>query len=149
MKCTTALLGEDFVGGSIVKTFARSVVEQVLGTSDFVTADLVEVRTLGKELTGQAVGIFVGPFLPRSVGIGKKHFHVQRAFKLLVLCELAPVVQGHGLTQLGRDWLQPAAHGWTHFLRVLAGDGEQRQVSALTFDQTDQRAAVASRASHE
>ena len=55
----------------MLETLSGSVVEYVLGTSHFIAADLVEVRGLGEELTGQAVGVFVRQPAGNKLPVGR------------------------------------------------------------------------------
>ena len=64
---------EDFAGGLIVETFSGSVVELGGGPGQIVTADAVEVGSLGTVLPQQTVGMFVRAALPGFAWLGEEH----------------------------------------------------------------------------
>ena len=50
-----------------------------------------------------AVKVFVGPFLPRAVGIAEVDFDAQNGFKSLIKCEFFAFVDAHGLAHFGGE----------------------------------------------
>ena len=50
-----------------------------------------------------AVKVFVGPFLPRAVGIAEVDFDAQNGFKSLIKSEFFALVDAHGLAHFGGE----------------------------------------------
>ena len=62
-----------------------------------------QVRALGQILAEQAIGIFIGPPLPRAMRIGKEHLDGQPLGQLLLVRHLFPSIIDQRFPQRGGD----------------------------------------------
>jgi hypothetical protein len=62
-----------------------------------VLRDLGHAQSLGQVLTDEAIGVFVGPTLPRVMGCGEVETNVSGALDLRVAVKLSAIVGSDGL----------------------------------------------------
>ena len=63
--------------GFEAEDFARTVVECVLDGGELLMGDEAQIHALGEELSDEAIGVLVGPALPRTVRVAEEDVHVQ------------------------------------------------------------------------
>lgn len=87
-------LSKDLQGRGPLKTFSRSGVQPVGDGSQLVLRVPRQVRARGQILAQEAIGIFIGPSLPRAMRIGQKHLDGQPLGEPLMLSHLfAPIIR--------------------------------------------------------
>ena len=104
--------------------------------------DSGQIRSLGKELTDQAVGVFVRASLPRTVGIGK--IDLQRGFRRqsLMVGKLLPVVQRQRLPQRRRHATKLLRRDAANRRGVQIAGAVEQKVARLALDQRNGPAAT-------
>ena len=90
-------------GGCPVQTFSWSGVQPPGNGIQLALRVGREVRALGQILAEQAIGIFIGPPLPRAMRIGKEHLDGQPLGQLLMFRHLFPSIIGQRFPQRGGD----------------------------------------------
>ena len=89
-----ASIGERFFGSEVTQASTRSSVQKGLDVAQFSVLQVTKATALGKELSYQAIGVFIGSALPRAVGLGEVDLQVQGFGQPRMLSELAAVVEG-------------------------------------------------------
>lgn len=78
-----------------------------------------ETHLLWEELSEESIGIFIGSFFPRMVGMSKVHSHLGSPFNTSVESEFSSVVVGNGLSFVLWNILEYLSGFVVHRLRVF------------------------------
>ena len=89
--------------GRPIQTFSWSGVQPLGNGIQLSLCIGRQVRAFGQILTEQAIGIFIGPSLPRTMWIGKEHLHGQPLGQLLMFGHLLPSIISQRFPQRDRD----------------------------------------------
>ena len=80
-----------------------------------------------------AVKVFVGPFLPRAVGIAEVDFQAQVGFKPLIKREFFALIDAHGLAHFGGEDDQGFGDARNNQVTVFAGIFYQKSHARFAF----------------
>ena len=83
--------------GAIVERLARSMIQALLDTSDFLPSEPSKGTTFGEILPHQAVRVLIEAPLPRAVRVREVELRPEPGCDPLVESEFSPVVTGDGL----------------------------------------------------
>src|SRR3989338_1817851 len=120
---------KNFTRRTKIKHLARPSVQESLHTLDLSPRDFREVRAFREELTNDAVGVLVGPALPRTMWMSKKYLDLSVARKELVL--------GHFFTPVVRQRARHLPGQRSHLPREGTADAR----SVLSFKRHKDRGA--------
>ena len=127
--------------GTAAQNPARSVVEPVHDVADLGVRDVQEVGSFGKIAPHQAVGVFVGPALPRGIRVGEEKVRFEFARHGLVAGELGAVVGGDGQYPVP-DRSQQANHHPPHRIGAPVGHPAQQDETAAALGERDEVALL-------
>ncbi len=80
-KCNDSFF-EDFAWCSVIQSFAGSIIQTVDDDVQLGLSEGAKVRLFGKELSQEAVGIFIGSSFPCAVGMGEINVGIEMCFQL-------------------------------------------------------------------
>lgn len=132
---------EDLGRRAVAQNPARSVVEPVHDVADLGVRDVQEVRSFGEIAPHQAVGVFVGPALPRGIRVGEEKVRLEFARHGLVAGELGAVVGGDGQYPVA-DRSQQANHHPPHRVGAPVGHPAQQDETAAALRERDEVALL-------
>ena len=89
----------DFPRGAMAETFPMPVVQRLFGLFQRLPGHAPEIRSLGKELSQEAVGVFDLAALPRAIRMREVDRQAGSRGQPLVIAKLFAVVKGHGAAQ--------------------------------------------------
>lgn len=110
--------------------------------ADLGVRDVQEVGSFGKIAPHQAVGVFVGPALPRGIRVGEEKVRFEFARHGLVAGELGAVVGGDGQYPVP-DRSQQANHHPPHRIGAPVGHPAQQDETAAALGERDEVASSA------
>ena len=86
----------------VAQAFSGPVVEEVLGQGYLIVGHFFQLAVLGKELTDQAIEVFVGAAFPGGVRMGEVEVQLERGGDPLMLGKLFAIIGGQGMSQMGK-----------------------------------------------
>jgi transposase len=117
------------------KSFPWTGVELERDSIEIVLAVYGQIRALREVLAQQAVGVFIAPSLPRTLGVAEVDGHVGSDAESLVVSEFSAAIPGQGGHQSSGQMLHLPDEGAHNAVAIFALNMDEQYESGLALDQ--------------
>ena len=131
---TTASFHEDFMRRPVAEAFAWSMIQFVDDIRKRFFGYVSEIHPLWEVSAQQPIGVFVGPALPRRIGVGEIHLQAGLFLNIPVMRKFLAVVQRQRVPQLFRNAAKLASSNPGCFRCSLVTEFAGNKVTALALD---------------
>lgn len=137
-------LGKDLQRGGPLKTFSRSGIQTMSDGIEGTLSVARQIDAFRQILAEQAVGIFIAPPLPGTMGISEEDLEVKPLGKPLVLGHFFPPIIGQRFPQRGRYVAEFLRKLLASTLRICPFKPSQDDETRGPFHESADRRAIAS-----